>query len=101
MPATLGEMKSLNCFCHRKPLLAKYGVDSDGKLYVHIRVYKQNRIFSESIMRGGEIEIKCRECFRWHKIRIVDSRPIVSEEKEPSGSVLVAESDVEMSDDKV
>lgn len=64
----------LRCFCSRSPLLAMYGLDDTGRTYVHIKVYKQRRIYGESIHYGGEVKIKCRECLRWNKIIFVDPR---------------------------
>lgn len=58
----------LNCFCSRRPLLAMYGVDERSRPYVHVKVYKQQRIFAEFIAWGGEVAVACRECLRWHKI---------------------------------
>lgn len=58
----------LKCFCSRRPLLAMYGVDERGRLYVHIKVYKQRRVFAELIAREGQVEINCRECLRWHTV---------------------------------
>jgi hypothetical protein len=58
----------LNCFCSRRPLLAMYGIDQRGRPYVHIKVYKQRRVFAEMLVVGGEVSISCRECVRWHRI---------------------------------
>lgn len=63
----------LRCFCSRQPLLAMYGLDKRGRLYVHVRVYKQNRIYAETVCYGGEIKIRCRECIRWHRIIFADT----------------------------
>lgn len=62
----------LRCFCSRKPLLGVYGIDVRGRLYVHCRVYKQNRIYGDWIAYGGEVRLCCRECLRWHLIVISD-----------------------------
>lgn len=62
--------KELRCFCKPAPLLATYGVDSRGRLFVHIKVYKQDRIFSESVHMGGLVKIKCRNCGRWQRVNI-------------------------------
>jgi len=62
--------QELRCFCSREPLLALYGIDKDGQPYVHIKIYKQSRIFGEAIIKGGEVKLHCRECLRWHKIVI-------------------------------
>ena len=40
--------KELRCFCARKPLLATYGIDTDGKLYIHVKIWKAQRIFGET-----------------------------------------------------
>lgn len=45
-----------------------YGIDEKGRPYVHIKVFKQARVFSEFIAYGGEVALKCRECVRWHRI---------------------------------
>lgn len=58
----------LRCFCAREPLLATYGVDERGRLYVHVKIYKQQRIFGEVVITEGKIKIHCRECLRWHKV---------------------------------
>ncbi len=63
----------LRCFCSRSPLLAKYGIGEDGKLYVHLKVYKQNRIYAEVHFKQGLVTIRCRECLRWHSVLICDT----------------------------
>lgn len=65
----------LRCFCRRHPLLAVYGVDAKGRVFVHIKVYKQRRVFGESVHYGGEVKIRCRECFRWNNIIFISSNP--------------------------
>lgn len=75
--------RELRCFCSRGPLLAMYGVDVDGKLFIHVRVYKQHRVFAETLCKGGEVAILCRECLRWHRITIRDSAPALEEVEKP------------------
>lgn len=58
----------LRCFCSRKPLLAIYGMDERNRAYIHVRVYKQQRVFGDVVIYGGEVKILCRECLRWYKI---------------------------------
>lgn len=58
----------LRCVCSRKPLLAYYGIDKKDKLYVHIRVYKQSRVYGEFVITSGECQILCRECYRWTRV---------------------------------
>lgn len=65
MPASAHDLR---CFCSRKPLLAKYGTDAERKPYIHLKVYKQTRMFGEFIFHGGIVRIRCRECLRWHTV---------------------------------
>lgn len=60
----------LRCFCSRTPLLATYGVDETGRLYVHVKIYKQRRIFGEVLVTDGIVKLHCRECLRWHTVII-------------------------------
>lgn len=62
----------LRCFCAREPLLALYGVDERGRLYLHQRVYKAGRVFGESFHYGGIVQLLCRECYRWNEVVIQD-----------------------------
>lgn len=61
----------LRCFCRTEPLLAVYGRDEQGQLYIHVKVWKQTRIYGEMIVTGGVCKLRCRECLRWHKVRIL------------------------------
>lgn len=63
----------LRCFCSRRPILAFYGMTEYSKLYVHVKVYKQSRIYGEVIIEGGVVRLHCRECLRWHKVKITQS----------------------------
>lgn len=85
----------LRCFCSRQPLLATYGVDQNMQLYIHVRIYKQRRIYGEVIVREGKVSLHCRECLRWHTVKIVqpntamlvedtDPKPEVAEADTPS-----------------
>lgn len=60
--------KELRCFCSRQPLLATFGIDDSGTLFVHVKIWKARRIFGELIMEGGPVKIRCRECLRFHTI---------------------------------
>lgn len=73
----------LRCFCSRAPLLATYGVDEKGKLYIHVRIFKQRRIYGEVIVQEGKVSLHCRECLRWHTVKIV----------QPNTAVLVEDTD--------
>lgn len=65
VPKTQNELR---CICSRNPLLATYGLDGQGELYVHIKVFKQGRIFGELLVKRGEVKIRCRDCLRWHRV---------------------------------
>lgn len=69
----------LRCFCARHPLLAMYGIEN-GKLYIHLRIFKQKRIYGEMLVQGGLVRIKCRECFRWNTVKIVQPNQVKLEE---------------------
>lgn len=64
------EQRDIRCVCGRHPILARYGIDESGNPYLHIKVLKQRRIYHESIIRVGIVEIKCRDCRQWFTIRI-------------------------------
>lgn len=78
----------LRCFCRRNPLLATYGIDSRGKLFVHVKIWKQRRIFGEVVVEGGTVKLHCRECLRWHTVTISSERAMLSESPPPETSVL-------------
>lgn len=82
--AAATDKKEIHCYCSRKPMLAMYGVDEDGLLYIHIKIYKQNRIFGEFIIRGGNVQMRCRECFRWYRIFIQDNSPVLRQQNQPA-----------------
>jgi hypothetical protein len=70
MPRGKGTSNQLRCFCSRKPLLATYGLDEKGKVYVHVKIYKQARIYGELLITEGVVKVRCRECLRWHRVVI-------------------------------
>lgn len=76
----------LRCFCSRNPLLATFGLDEQGKLYVHVKVFKQNRIFGEVLVTEGTVKLHCRECLRWHKVVMRQPGKAELEETQPDPS---------------
>lgn len=62
--------RQLRCFCARHPLLAVYGINKQGKLFVHIKIWKQGRIYGEVLVTSGVVQLHCRECLRWQKVVI-------------------------------
>lgn len=73
----------LRCFCRGEPLLATYGVDEQGKLYVHIKIYKQSRVYGEVVVTGGPLRIRCRNCLRWHGVVFRTTGTVALEESQP------------------
>lgn len=70
MDAAVNELE-VRCFCRRTPLLAVCGRDSgSGQPFVHVKAFKQNRIFAEVVITSGTAHIRCRECMRFHKVTI-------------------------------
>lgn len=49
-----------------------YGVDKRGKIYVHVRIYKNKRTYGEVVVTEGTVHLRCRECFRWQRVIIVE-----------------------------
>lgn len=77
--------KELHCFCSRRPMLAMYGIDGQGKLFVHIKIYKQSRIFGEVLVTDGVVKLHCRECLRWHTVIIRQpGTAVLQEDEEPA-----------------
>ena len=70
--------EELRCFCGDNTLLAIIKRDANGKPLVHIKIYKAKRIFGEIIFVLGEMEVRCRDCWRWHKIRIIRDNAVRS-----------------------
>ncbi len=62
----------LRCSCRRHPLLAVYGVDAKGRLYIEVKVYKQRAVYGHIVvtLRDGEVELFCRECHRWYVVMV-------------------------------
>jgi hypothetical protein len=66
-----------------------YGVTEKDELYVHVKIYKQGRVYGETMHTGGTVLIRCRNCLRWNKVVIVKDRaklevsdpPVDAEEK--------------------
>lgn len=63
--------QDLRCFCSRRPLLAKCGRDERGEPFIWVKVFKQGRIYGEVVATSGTVKLRCRECLRWHQVKIV------------------------------
>lgn len=62
----------LRCSCRRRPLLALYGVNAKGGLYIEMKVYKQQQVYGHMVatLRDGEVKLFCRECHRWYVVTV-------------------------------
>ncbi|HEY6021692.1 MAG TPA: hypothetical protein VIY48_18040 [Candidatus Paceibacterota bacterium] len=82
----------LRCFCSRNPLLATYGLTETGELYIHVKVYKQARVYGEVLVTNGTVKLHCRECLRWHKVvmRVPGKAELVEDSVDvpPTGEVV-------------
>jgi hypothetical protein len=67
---TDGTEVQVRCLCSREPLLAVAGRDEAGQPYVHMKVYKSKKLYGEMVATEGVVMLRCRECFRWHRISI-------------------------------
>jgi hypothetical protein len=52
-----------------------YGVDENGDLYVHVKIYKQGRVYGETYHTSGVVKIRCRNCLRWNRVRFIENAP--------------------------
>ena len=59
----------LRCCCADRPLLAVCGRDAHGQPFVHIKIFKQGRVYGE-VVATGDVRVRCRECRRWHVVTI-------------------------------
>ena len=89
LSSTENKKNELRCFCSRQPLLAIYGVNELGKLYVHVRVFKQRRIYGEVLVTEGTVKLRCRECLRWHTVVIHQPGKAILEEDKISPLVSI------------
>ena len=56
----------IECVCSRKPLLARAG-RRDGHPFLWVKNYRAKL---DIVVRTGSVQIKCRECLRWHTITV-------------------------------
>lgn len=73
-----GELE-LRCVCSKHPLLGVCGRDAlTGDPFIHVKVFKQGRVFGEMIAHSGPVRIRCRDCLHWNVVTIrgdVSMRP--------------------------
>lgn len=70
--------QELRCFCSARPILAIIGVDlADNRIYIHQKVWKGQKLYSESFIKGGDVMIRCRVCFRLHNVNIKEETGLI------------------------
>ena len=83
MIATVKE-KELRCpLCATEPLLAMYGIDENGRLFIHIKVYKAKVMKAEVFIRGGEVTLRCSKCLKYHIVKIIQKRAVLKRTSRP------------------
>lgn len=80
--------KELRCpLCATEPLLAMYGIDGDGRLFIHIKVYKAKMMKAEVFIRGGEVTLRCSKCLKYHIVKIVQRKAILKRTSRPDSEL--------------
>lgn len=59
----------VRCECSKRPIL---GIFRRQETYwvLHVKAYKQKRVYVELIVEEGTLRLRCRECDRWFKLTI-------------------------------
>lgn len=84
MDDTENDLGEIRCpLCNRAPLLATYGFDERGRLFIHVKVFKAKEVKADVYITGGEVTLKCYRCLRYNTVRIVGLRPILSKTRRP------------------
>lgn len=72
-------MEPLRCDCHRRTVLAMFGRDEKtGEPIVHVRTWRNNKIHVDVVVTSGVVRVLCRDCGRYHVIRMVKGQPKLS-----------------------
>jgi hypothetical protein len=73
--------RELRCdLCVRRPLLATYGINEKEQVFIHVKIWKARRIFGELIIEeGSKVRLRCRECGRWHVIKLIGKHASLEE----------------------
>ncbi len=74
----------LRCTCVNRPLLAYCGRDDEtGEPWVHVKVWRGQRVFAEMVATSGVVQLRCRDCGRWQRVKIVKGAPRLKEDTRP------------------
>ena len=50
----------------------------DGIPYVHQKTYKGEIVYSESILKGGTVKIRCRYCTHWTTVNLTRNGRLIT-----------------------
>ena len=46
-----------------------------GEPWVHVKSWKKGKLYTEVVATAGIVHIRCRDCGRWHRVRIIKGAP--------------------------
>ena len=69
MDESLEAPQRLTCTCSRQPLLARVGI-LRGAPFLQIKASKSGRSLVDMVVTEGTVVIRCRECLRYHRIKV-------------------------------
>lgn len=69
--------------CDRSPLLATYGFDKRGRLFIHVKVYKGEFVKADVYIHEGLVTLKCYRCMKHNRVRMVERRPVLERTSRP------------------
>lgn len=72
----LENAQEIRCYCRQHTLLGKFTMEDDtGEPVIHIKSWKGGTLYTEVVIVSGVVSIRCRNCYRWHRIRIKRGAP--------------------------
>lgn len=63
--------------------------ERSGAPFVHIKIFKQGRVYGEVVVESGTTWIRCRDCSRWHALNIRIAKIDASQQPLPESFRLV------------
>jgi hypothetical protein len=60
-----------------------YGTDTNGRAYIHVRIYKGHRVYGE-VFTTHPVSILCRMCGLWWNINIINDEITMKKRQAPS-----------------
>ena len=72
----LDNAQEIRCHCRQHSLLGKFAMDDvTGEPVIHIKSWKGGTLYTEVVIVSGVVRIRCRNCYRWHRIRVKHGAP--------------------------